>query len=161
MLLLNERRRTRAGAFHSANRGILIAVLVCTLIEVFRAGPLWPFALIFGIPLAVFVAIVVNRLARKLIDQNRLSMGRAVLAGGIVYGGASVLAAITGELSSSTIVMNSESGPLVVDGQTTRTGYIEFFVFRPFVQGVIGGISGLAGWVAAFGTITRVDIISD
>ncbi len=59
------------------------------------------------------------------------------------------------------ITMGSERGLLIENGRTTKLGYFEFFVFRPFVQATIGAVVALVGWLAAFGAITRVDIISE
>ncbi len=161
MLMLNETLRTSEGALHSARRGILVAVVVCVLIEVFRAGPLWQFALIVGTPLAVVVAMIVDSLARRLIARNKVSIARAVVWGALVYGGLSVLSALYGELSTATITMGSEQGLLIENGRTTKLGYVEFFVFRPFLQATIGAVAALAGWLAAFGAIARVNIIPD
>jgi hypothetical protein len=161
VLFLNEPERTKSGALHSAHRGILIAIVVCVLVEVLRAGPFWGVALIFGVPLAAIVALVVRRLARNLADQNRLSMGRAIVWGALIYGSFSILAAIYGVLFSGVVTLRQNGATLFDNGVMTSAGYVEFFVFRPVVQSLIGAAAALAGWLAAFGTIMRVNIVDE
>lgn len=107
----------------------------------------------------MIVAIGVNRLARILIEKNNLTMRLAVVSGATIYGAISIVRALYGEWDTSIVTMGGEGGRWIEDTQTTRAGYIQFFVFQPFVQAVIGAVAALTGWLAAFGTIKRVDII--